>query len=130
VDWTARDRDLLEKARDAVRRIVSQPTRPVRLSRALIGRTAGQLALVEQHLDRLPRTRAYLASIVETRAQYARRRIRWSADAFIGRGTIPEPWVLVKAAGLRTDLAAELRAEIALEVERIAQCLCGATVAA
>jgi hypothetical protein len=112
VDWAARDRELLALARTAVQALRSEGPRPRRLTRTAIARQMGHLSIVEQHLSRLPRTRAFLESITETRARYAARRLRWATTQFRAEGIAPAAWELVRRAGLRHDVAQTLLGEI------------------
>jgi hypothetical protein len=72
----------------------------------------GHLSLVEQHLDRMPQTRAFLASVVESRGAYARRKLQWMASQFREDGVVPSESLLIRHAGLRHDLAKQLARDV------------------
>lgn len=78
VDWAARDRYLSRRV-PATARALRRCQAPLRrLSRTLIAATLDARALVEQHLDRLPKTSAALSRCVESPAEFRQRRL-WAA---------------------------------------------------
>jgi hypothetical protein len=69
--------------------------------------------------DRLPKTRAFLGEVSETRLEFAQKKIEWVALDFISRKICPKPWELVREAALRPDLASSLSEEITQVVSKI-----------
>lgn len=57
IDWALRDKEVLEEVKTAVCQLLSSPGKPIRLSMSKIGKTAGKLGLLEQHLSKCPRQR-------------------------------------------------------------------------
>ncbi|HEU5374080.1 MAG TPA: TnsD family transposase [Ktedonobacteraceae bacterium] len=78
VDWEARDIRLADEVKKAASRLDNHPGRPVRVTVSAIGREIGQMALLQQHLNKLPRTSGALEECVESRETYAVRRIWWT----------------------------------------------------
>jgi hypothetical protein len=112
VDWLARDAEMRTLAEAAVVRILAVPGRPVQLRLGTIARSMGHTTLLQQRSDRLPATRAYIESVIESPSAFAARRLRWAAEEFAAERRVPPTWALVRRAGLRPALAAELRDEI------------------
>jgi hypothetical protein len=112
VDWVARDAELRTLAEATVARIIALPGRPVRLRLGTIARSMGHTSLLQQRLDRLPATRAYIRTVIESPEAFAIRRLRWAAEQFAAERQVPPTWGLVRKAGLRPALAAALRDEI------------------
>lgn len=112
VDWNARDQEVAGLVREAAAAMLALPTRPVRLTRAAIARRAGHAALIEQHLNRLPRVAELLAEAEETRLSHAVRKVEWAAARFAEEGTVPHAWALIRRAALRADLAAQLQDQV------------------
>lgn len=65
VDWSQRDLEVLDLVTTAVSSILST-NKLHRITISRVGKTIGLLALLEQHLDSLPKTREYLATVTET----------------------------------------------------------------
>ena len=55
----------MAQAQNAVSKMLEK-NKPVRITVGRIGATLGLKALVDKHLDKLPRTKAYLESVAET----------------------------------------------------------------
>lgn len=100
VDWEARDRQLAIEAKTAALRLKNFTERPVHLTKSAIGREIGQLALLQQHIDKLPCTAAVLGELVETREEFAIRRILWTMKTFHQRHIYPARWLFIRKAGV------------------------------
>jgi hypothetical protein len=100
VDWQARDLQLADKVRCAVLRLKDLPGRPVRISIASIGREIGQLTLLQQSLDSLPRTAEILREVVDTSETFAVRRVWWAMRSFSQEHIYPTRWQLMKRASV------------------------------
>lgn len=100
VDWAARDTRLAEEVIFAANCIKNLPGRPIHITLSTIGRELGQLALLQQHLDKLPKTAEVLKEHIESREAYAVRRIRWAALDCIQSNIHLERWLLIRKAGV------------------------------
>jgi Tn7-like transposition protein D/TniQ len=129
VDWKERDKRLAEEVIVAASRLKDLPGRPVHITLTTIGREIGQLALFQQHLDKLPRTAKALEGLVESREVYAVRRIQWTARDCIQSNIYLVRWLLIKKAGVARlaeqsqvkdaiDDALQLFSDSTLEIEQ------------
>ncbi len=100
VDWAMRDAQLAEAVETSVFRLKSLPGRPVRVTISAIGREMGQLALIQQHLDKLPLTASALEAAIETREAFALRRIQWTVEYCVKGPVCPARWQLIRLAGV------------------------------
>jgi hypothetical protein len=100
VDWAERDARLAEEVISAAIRLKNLLGRPVHLTLSAIARELGQSALLQQHLDKLPRTAEALKEHIESREAYAVRRIRWTAMNCIQKNIRLERWQLIRKAGV------------------------------
>jgi hypothetical protein len=100
VDWGARDKLLSDSVKISALRIRDASGSPQRVTVSAIGRHTGQLALLQQHLDKLPLTREVLLDITEKREEFAVRRIRWVAAQHRQRGVRLARWELIRRAGV------------------------------
>jgi len=119
VDWKRRDADYAAAVRAAASRLKTASGRPVQVTRTAIGRALGAITLLRQKLDKMPLTAQVLSSVVETREQYAVRRVRWTADLFYQEDVLPREWQLMLRANvysLREVSAVECVVEDALNM--------------
>ena len=100
VKWEQRDAWLSGQVIQATRVLSTTPMRPTRITIAALGRYIGQLALLQQHLDKLPLTAQMLREVVESREAFAVRRLRWIVTTFVKKRHCLERWELIKRAGV------------------------------
>jgi hypothetical protein len=100
IDWGKRDLQLAEEVREAGLLLKDLSERPVHITVSAIGREIGQLALLQQHLDKLPRTAEALKEFVETREAFAMRRVVWVAQVCHRDHLLLTRWELVRKAGV------------------------------
>lgn len=106
VDWKKRDTEYAVAVKAAASRLKNISGRPVQVTRTAIGRDVGAITLLRQKLHKMPLTAAMLDSVVETREQYALRRIWWAANKFYQENLLPSKWKLISKANVYRLLAA------------------------
>ncbi|HYT41338.1 MAG TPA: TnsD family Tn7-like transposition protein, partial [Methylomirabilota bacterium] len=104
VDWQKRDKELSEMVEVSANRLRHQEGKPTQITLAAIGRDIDQLALLQQHLPKLPVTGRLLKDLTETREAFAVRRIQWIAKQYDGEQIRPRKWELIKKAGVERML--------------------------
>ncbi len=114
VDWQKRDRDLAELVEMSARRLKERAGRPVQITISAIGKASGQLALLQQHLHRLPITTYLLGDLLETRVAFALRRLEWTVEQYRKEKILPKRYELIKKAGL-WRIASESRVKLSTE---------------
>lgn len=112
VNWAMRDRDLAARILPAALEIRECAGKPVRVTVSAIGKKLGVLVLLQKKLAKLPKTRANLERVLETRKDFQVRRVQLAALALEQRGEPLNPWRIIREAGLRPGPAAALRDEI------------------
>jgi Tn7-like transposition protein D/TniQ len=100
VDWQQRDQQLAQLVEISAQRLRHQAGKPMRITLAAIGRDIGQLALLQQHLPKLPAVAQLLDSLVETREAFAIRRIQWVRQQYEEELRIPRRWEFIKRASI------------------------------
>ncbi len=120
IDWQKRDQDLVELVEISARRLKEQAQRPVRITISAIGKDIGQLALLQQHLSKLPLTAQLLEDRVETLEAFAIRRIQWIAKKYDEEHRNPKRWELIKQAGVER-IATLSQVEEALDAALVMQ---------
>ena len=103
VDWDTRDQQMEVLVQKAVRELLGIPGKPVPINVSRIGKHISKLALLERHLDKMPRTKALLEQVLETDAEYQTRRIDWAVKELEAEGIELKWWRVVRKAGIRDD---------------------------
>ncbi|MBL1179326.1 TnsD family transposase [Pantanalinema sp. GBBB05] len=111
VDWQARDEQILAQVQEAMQELLAAE-KPIRITVSRVAKAIVQLALIEQHLDQMPQTKAYLESVIEGIEDYQIRRVQWAAETLDRRGERVESWKVVRLAGLRPDYSEKVEQEI------------------
>jgi hypothetical protein len=121
IDWKRRDAEYAVAVRDAASRLINAPGRPIQVTKTAIGRAIGAVTLLQQKLDKMSLTAQVLAGVVETREQYAVRRVWWSADLYCQEYVLPREWQLLMRANvysLKEALAVKCAVEDAMNMLR------------
>jgi hypothetical protein len=100
VDWKKRDAKYAAAVTATASRLKDAAGRPVRVTRTAIGRAVGAVTLLRQKLHKMPLTAQVLSSVVETREQYAVRRVWRAADLYCQEDILPPEWQLVMRANV------------------------------
>jgi hypothetical protein len=118
VNWENRDSQISRMLPDAKAALLAEGGRPKWISLAALGRKLEALAWIQHHLRKLPRTRTLLASTVESRFDFAKRRIAWATSQMRVGGSKMAEWRLIQRAGLRPEVVADpgIREAVLLEL--------------
>lgn len=110
VNWGTRDQQLCLKLEQCAQSILLESGRPIQITRAELARRVGTAGLFSKKvIKRLPQTAALADKVVESRLDFAARRIEWVAARCIADGYAAKPWELGRLAALRNDLWEECR---------------------
>ena len=104
VDWVKRDLEVLDRVKLAVYAML-KADKPQRLTVSGIGKAIGLLALLEQHLDLMPITGDYLATVMESIEDFQIRRIRWAMEELDRRREPMVAWRVMRLAGLGGNIS-------------------------
>ena len=100
VDWEKRDADYSFAVRVAALRLNNGSGRPVRVTKTAIGRVLGATSLLSQKLSHMPKTFKVLADVLETREEYAVKRVLWVASLYLHEQVKPREWQLILRASI------------------------------
>ena len=100
VDWGRRDAEYAAAVRDTALQIKSASSRPIQVTKTAIGRTIGATTLLQQKQNKLPLTAQILSKVIETRGEYAVRRVWWAANLYLQEGLLPLEWQLALRANV------------------------------
>ena len=112
VDWAARDAHLFQQIVPAAMAIMQAQGKPIRVTLTRVGKQLGALSLLVNKLNLLPRTRAALDSVVETKDEFAIRRLRVSAQKLLQDGETLAEWKLLRIAGIRPGYSPRIAREL------------------
>ena len=112
VDWDSRDKEILPKVEGVVKDMLDLKEKPERISISRIGSKLGIRALLEKHLDKLPRTRAYLDSVKESDRDFRIRRIKWAIQELEKEGQELKEWRILRKAGIRKEYEKYIEIEL------------------
>jgi Tn7-like transposition protein D len=116
VDWVKRDLEVLDRVKLAVGTMI-EAEKPQRLTISGIGKAIGLLALLEQHLDLMPMTGDYLATVMESIEDFQIRRIRWAMGELDRRQEPLVSWRVMRLAGLGGNINERVRVILEMEVQ-------------
>lgn len=95
------DHILAAKVLECARSLQALPSKPVRISRARIGRELNALSRFEKQLSRLPLCAAALASMCESLDEFHNRRLYWATQELMREGKPITEWLLYRTACIR-----------------------------
>lgn len=115
VDWDKRDKDLLKKVKTQYQELLIRE-KPVRITKSLIGKELGCLALLEKNKTHLPYTMQYLEEIVEEVSIFQLRRCKKIIDEAQRNSQKLSLWQLQKRGGLRKETFEHIRSKLESDV--------------
>jgi hypothetical protein len=114
VDWEARDKEILESVRQTVQKILESDEKPQRISLRLI-KTKSGLKSFDLQLDKLPLTKSFINSVVETPTELHKRRIQWAIDKLNEEGKA----LTVTNITAMTGVGNKYRKQVVEEIKRV-----------
>ncbi|WP_248928933.1 TnsD family transposase [Paenibacillus hamazuiensis] len=103
IDWEARDDEILRLVESAVSEILNLNTKPPKITIGRIGLMIGRKALLEKHLDKLPKTSAWLQNVLESDEQFRLRKINWAIKELEQEGQELSVWRVLRKATIRIE---------------------------
>ena len=116
IDWEKRDEGTLEKAKNAVKELLVLKEKPQRITISGIGKRIGLLSLLEKHIDKMPKTKVFIESVVENDVDYRKRRVIWAIHILHASGEELQEWKILRKAGIRTEYYEEVKATVKKEI--------------
>lgn len=103
VDWKKRDDEIVLNVKRVVNEIVNSQGKPQRITITLVGGRLGIKALLEKHLDKLPKTKKYIDEVTENITEFQLRRIKWAIQKIKNDGQEIKLWKIFRYAGIRKE---------------------------
>jgi hypothetical protein len=110
VDWAKRDAELLTQ----VKRVVNEMKegKPERITWTTIGSKLGISGWLSKKKEKLPMTKAYIESVVESMEEFHIRKINWAIEELEMQGKEITLWSLSETAGVKPRYMKEIYKEI------------------
>ncbi|MDF1688366.1 MAG: TnsD family Tn7-like transposition protein [Cycloclasticus sp.] len=107
MDRAEEDKQLCLALSEEAKTILNEESKLIKVTRTELARRLGKKDLFRKELiDGFPKTKKIAQELIETREQFAQRRVERCGEQFLQEGKIPERWELVRRAGLRPDMEA------------------------
>jgi len=118
VDWKARDTEILFQLKGAYHELLKSP-KLVQITSSRLAKTVGQRAVIQRHINKLPKTTAFLKEVSESVIEFQRRRIGGvTKEIFLRKGSIKK-WEVIREAGIRPEYQYNVESLIQEDIERI-----------
>ena len=108
VNWQERDQEILIKVQKATKELKNLSGEMKRITVKSIGDAIGERALMEKHLNRMPKTKEFIRRIYESEQEYRLRRIRRTIKEMNDAGECIKKWKVYRKAGIKSDFIGEL----------------------
>ena len=107
VDWDKRDIEIADEIKKTVKRLLTiEP--PVRITISRVGNEIGKRALLQKHLDKLPKSKSILNKYVEDTPNFQIRRIQYAIRYLKLKNEEIADWKVRRIAGLRGNLSVKV----------------------
>ncbi|MFU0827929.1 MAG: TnsD domain-containing protein [Lachnoclostridium sp.] len=114
VDWETRDKEILQHVKQTVQEILESDEKPQRISLRLI-KTKSGLKSFDLQLDKLPLTKEFTNSVIETPVDLHKRRIQWAVRKLKEEGKDFGVYTIVNMVGVGN----RYRKQVVEEVKRV-----------
>lgn len=108
VDWEKRDEEVLEKVKKATTELLARTENLRRITIKALGDETGELALLEQQLHKLPKTKSFIDTVVESETEYRKRRIWKIIMHFKEVEEQISVWKVLREAGIKEEFFEEV----------------------
>lgn len=111
VDWNKRDIEI-KGLIAAKREKMLSAKKLIRITKASVGKPLGLLAILDKKLDKLPKTKEYLAEVTESVEQFQIRRCKKIIDEKLKKEEPIKLWELQREAAIRTEAFKKITGEL------------------
>lgn len=112
VNWSDRDEKLLVLVQKAISELLCCNNKPERITIGKIGKKINSLAILQKHMNKLPKTQKLIYSFIEDVESFRLRRVKWAAKIIKENDEPLKQWKIIKVAGLGTNLSKRVVEEI------------------
>lgn len=116
IDWRKRDLELLKIIQKTVKDIINSHEKPKRITISGIGKILNIQALLEKHIEKLPKVQIYLKLVVEDIEAFQTRRVKWVVREMMDNNEQLKAWSVKRKAGIRTECSLNVKKVIEDEI--------------
>jgi len=108
VNWLERDKEILEKVQKVANELRGIGTKPIRITVKILGDGIGERALLEKHLDKLPKTKDFIEQVSESEQDFRLRRVKYVVNEMKENGEVIKEWKVLRKAGIKQEFYEEV----------------------
>lgn len=101
INWDGRDEYILNKVKNAVKELKNNTSKPQRITITKIGKMINNEALLQKNINRLPKTKNFLESNLESIDAFRKRRMEWAVNELEEKGGYYSKWDVLRKAGMK-----------------------------
>ncbi|RTR26274.1 transposase [Robertmurraya yapensis] len=109
VNWLERDQEVLKKVRKVVEDINNGNGKPIRITIKTLGDLIGKRALLENHLDKLSKTKGFIEQVSESERDFRLRRVEFVILEMKEKEEAVKEWKVLKKAAIKAEFYDEVR---------------------
>lgn len=117
VNWEDRDKNISEAVSKDISKLL-RLDKVVRITLSKVGTDTGTLSILEQHLDKLPKTKKVIEKFKESIEEFQIRRVKKVVNDFIKSGEDILEWKIYRRAGIRKNCSQKVKDEIELIISK------------
>ncbi|WP_186431374.1 TnsD family Tn7-like transposition protein [Clostridium sp. BSD9I1] len=115
VNWDERDINICGAISSDIEKLL-RLDKIVRITLSKVGTDTGTLSILEQHLNKLPKTKEIIEQFKESIEDFQIRRVRKVVNDLIKNGDDISEWKIYRKAGIRKDCSEKVKNEIQLSI--------------
>ncbi|WP_033827185.1 TnsD family Tn7-like transposition protein [Bacillus andreraoultii] len=108
VDWYERDDEILLLVQEAFEKLKNNKEKMIRITIKSLGDSIGKRDLLEQHLDKMPKTKCFIEKVKESEEEFRKRRVRNVIKEMKGAGEEIKVWKVLKKARIKSEFYHEV----------------------
>lgn len=108
VNWQERDLEILQRVRKATEDILSKKGNMKRITVNNLGDSIGESALLEQQLDKMSKTKAFIEQVWESEQEYRLRRVKYVIEEMRKDGEVIKKWKVLRKACIKLEFENEV----------------------
>ncbi|MDF1511262.1 TnsD family transposase [Robertmurraya sp. DFI.2.37] len=118
VNWEKRDQEILANVKKATRELRARNGKLKRITVKSIGDAIGERALLEQHLDKMPKTKVFINAVKESDQEFRLRRVQHVINEMREAGEVIKTWKVLRKAGIKKQFFNEIKELIDMHLEK------------
>ncbi|MFS0562764.1 TnsD family transposase [Terribacillus sp. 179-K 1B1 HS] len=119
IDWEKRDQEILNRVKKATWKLRNWNEKQKRITVKGIGDAIGERALLEQHLDKMPKSKAFINEVWESEQEFRLRRVKHVIQDMNKAGEVVKSWKVLRKANVKAEFNTEVSSYIGKFEDRL-----------